>query len=140
MLRLQMSMQESKQVGQSGSENTAKFVVGNQTKCPSWYLYRTVRHRPPSPAPGSQKRAAGYQSRPKVLMEVASGELRARPTSSRRGQESRSLPRHQEPSGHVSLNNFPSLEYPGEWGNLIGIAAGDFNNSGTVEPGQRWYR
>jgi hypothetical protein len=57
MVRLQMRMQKSKQVGQSGSKNAAKFVVGNQTKCPSWYLYRTVRHRPPSPAPKEPKKS-----------------------------------------------------------------------------------
>jgi hypothetical protein len=51
-----MSLHESKQLGQSGSRNTAKFVVGNQTKHPSWFLHRTVRHRPPSACPQRAKK------------------------------------------------------------------------------------
>jgi hypothetical protein len=76
MVRLQMSLQISKQLGQSGSKNTAKFVVGNQTKCP-------VRYCPQRLAPGSQKRGGGYQSCPKCIacssQDIVQIEISSRP-------------------------------------------------------------
>jgi hypothetical protein len=46
IVRLQIRLQSSKQLDQSGSRNAAKFVEGNQTNCINWFLHCIIL--PPS--------------------------------------------------------------------------------------------
>jgi hypothetical protein len=71
MVRLQIRLQASKQLDQSGSKNATKFVVGNQIKCALYGATPALQHLRLE----SQKITAGYQSRPRLRASAVMARL-----------------------------------------------------------------
>jgi hypothetical protein len=64
LLGYDFSLQASKQMSQSWLSETAKTVVGNQTNALHIFGPFDATQAPQRLRPGSQKKAAGYQTRP----------------------------------------------------------------------------
>jgi hypothetical protein len=75
MVRIQIHLQSSKQLDQSGSKNAAKFIVGNQTKCLSWFLHCMMQHRPSSACPHGAKKEPQATNRAPSICPGGNGML-----------------------------------------------------------------